>query len=194
MTERKEMATPTRAKTMPPKKLQPSKPPPLPGLTGTGVVTLGVTDVDVTVVVVVDVDVVVLVAGVSVEVEVVVVVLVDVVFWVDVVGGGNVVEVVVLGVVALSGSNPLSGGTMVVKSSMGSFSPSTKPCPSSSTMSVLGVVSTLTTLSSLASSATEAFSVGLSGRARAQQVIKRRARNMRYVSMVRFCPRRDCGS
>lgn len=194
MTERKEMATPTRAKTMPPKKLQPSKPPPLPGLTGTGVVTLGVTDVDVTVVVVVDVDVVVLVAGVSVEVEVVVVVLEDVVFWVDVVGGGNVVEVVVLGVVALSGSNPLSGGTMVVKSSMGSFSPSTKPCPSSSTMSVLGVVSTLSTLSSLASSATEAFSVGLSGRARAQQVIKRRARNMRYVSMVRFCPRRDCGS
>jgi len=192
LTERKEMATPTRAKTMPPKKLQPSKPPPLPGLTGTGVVTLGVTDVDVTVVVVVvGVDVVVLVAGVSVEVEVVVVVLEDVVFWVDVVGGGNVVEVVVLGVVALSGSNPLSGGTMVVKSSMGSFSPSTKPCPSSSTMSVLGVVSTF---SSLASSATEAFSVGLSGRARAQQVIKRRARNMRYVSMVRFCPRRDCGS
>ena len=80
---------------------------------------------------------------------------------------------------------------MVVKSSMGSFSPSTKPCPSSSTMSFLGVVSTLSTL---ASSATEAFSVGLSGpsgRARAQQVIKRRARNMRYLSMVRFCPRRD---
>ena len=54
--------------------------------------TLGVTDVDVTVVVVVVVDVVVLVAGVSVEV---VVVLEGVVFWADVVGGGNVVEVVV---------------------------------------------------------------------------------------------------
>ena len=190
MTERKEMATPTRAKTMPPKKLQPLKPPlfPASGLTGTaGVVTLGVTEVDVSVLVVVVV--VVDVVGVSVEVELVV--LEEVVFWADVVGGGNVVEVVEFGVVALSGSNPLSGGTMVVKSSMGSFSPSTKPCPSSSTMSVLGVVSTF---SSLASSATEAFSVGLSGRARAQQVIKRRARNIRYASMVRFCPRRDCGS
>jgi len=193
LTERKEMATPTRAKTMPPKKLQPLKPPLLPasGLTGTaGVVTLGVTEVDVSVlvVVVVVVDVVVLVVGVSVEV--VLVVLEEVVFWADVVGGGNVVEVVELGVVALSGSNPLSGGTMVVKSSMGSFSPSTKPCPSSSTMSVLGVISTF---SISAPSATEASSVGLSGRARAQQVIKRRARNIRHASMVRFCPRRDCG-
>jgi len=189
LTERKEMATPTRAKTMPPKKLQPSKPPPLPvsGLTGVaGVVTLGVTDVDVTVVVVVVVDVVVFVVGTSVEV---LVVLEDVVFWAgDVVGGGNVVELLGLGVVALSGSNPLSGFTMVVKSSMGSFSPSTKPSPSSSTMSVLGVA---TTSSTLASSAMEGFSVGLSGRARAQQVMKRRARIIRYVSMLRFFPPRE---
>ena len=186
------MATPTRAKTMPPKKLQPLKPPlfPASGLTGTaGVVTLGVTEVDVSVLVVVVVVDVVDVVGVSVEVELVV--LEEVVFWADVVGGGNVVEVVEFGVVALSGSNPLSGGTMVVKSSMGSFSPSTKPCPSSSAMSVLGVVSTL---SVSALPPTEASSVGLSGRARAQQVIKRRARNIRYASMVRFCPRRDCGS
>ena len=183
------MATPTRAKTMPPKKLQPLKPPlfPASGLTGTaGVVTLGVTEVDVSVLVVV---VVVDVVGVSVEGELVV--LEEVVFWADVVGGGNVVEVVEFGVVALSGSNPLSGGTMVVKSSMGSFSPSTKPCPSSSAMSVLGVISTF---SVSAPPPTEASSVGLSGRARAQQVIKRRARNIRYASMVRFCPRRDCGS
>jgi len=166
LTERNEMATPTRARIMPPKKLQPSKPPPLPesGLTGTEVVTLGVTEVEVTVLVDVDVDViVVLVAGVSVVVEVVVVVLVGagvvevevVAFWVDVVGGGNVVEVLELGVVALSGSSPLSGGTMVVKSSMGSFSPSTKPSPASWTTAVLGVV--VSTFSALASSA--AFSV-----------------------------------
>jgi len=163
LTERKEMATPTRARMMPPKKLQPSKPPPLPesGLTGTEVVTLGVTEVEVTVLVDVVVDViVVLVVGVSVVVEVVVVVLagvaVEVVeFWVDVVGGGNVVEVLELGVVALSGSSPLSGGTMVVKSSMGSFSPSTKPSAASWTTAVLGVV--VSTFSALASSA--AFSV-----------------------------------
>ena len=181
LTERKEMATPTRARMMPPKKLHPSKPPPLPesGLTGTEVVTLGVTEVDVTVLVDVVVDVmVVFVAGVSVVVEVVVVVLDGVVevevvvFWVDVVGGGNVVDVLELGVVALSGSSPLSGGTMVVKSSMGSFSPSTKPSPASWTTAVLGV-------SALASSA--AFSVtgsSPSGRARTQEVTRRRARSM----------------
>ena len=183
MTERNEMATPTKARTMPPKKLQPSKPPLLPasGSTGvTGVVMLGVTDVDVTVVVVV---IVVLVVGASVVVVVVVlVVLEDEVFWVDVVGGGNVVVVLEeSGVVALSGSNPLSGGTMVVKSSMGSFSPSTKPSPLSS----MGVTSTFSTLEM---SASGAFSVGVSGRARAEQAIRRRARIVRWVSMLRFSP------
>jgi len=126
------MATPTRANTMPPKKLQPSKPPlPPSGLTGTAVVTLGVIVV-VTVVVVVEFCVVV-----SGEVVVLVVVEVDVVFWVDVVGGDGSVVIVELGVVALPGSNPLSGGTMVVTSSTASLcspagvEPSSKPIPMS---------------------------------------------------------------
>jgi len=126
------MATPTRASTMPPKKLQPSKPPlPPSGLTGTAVVTLGEIVVDFTVVVVEFCP-----EGVVVSGEVVVLVEVEVVvFWVDVVGGDGSVVIVELGVVALPGSNPLSGGTMVVTSSTMSLwspaivVPSTKPSP-----------------------------------------------------------------
>jgi len=178
------MATPTRANTMPPKKLQPSKPPlPASGLTGTAVVTLGVIVVgDVTV------DVVEFCVVVSGEVELVLVVVeVDVVFWVDVVGGDGSVVIVELGVVALLGSNPLSGGTMVVTSST-SFSgsstaslwlpaavgPASKPSPSpvsrsSVTESVLGTSAT---------SVSGAAGGGLLGRAKAPPVMRRSARSM----------------
>ena len=178
------MATPTRANTMPPKKLQPSKPPlPASGLTGTAVVTLGVIVVgDVTV------DVVEFCVVVSGEVELVLVVVeVDVVFWVDVVGGDGSVVIVELGVVALLGSNPLSGGTMVVTSST-SFSgsskaslwlpaavgPASKPSPSPvSRSSVTGSV-----LGTSATSVSGAAGGGLLGRAKAPPVMRRSARSM----------------
>jgi len=179
------MATPTRANTMPPKKLQPSKPPlPASGLTGTAVVTLGVIVVgDVTV------DVVEFCVVVSGEVELVLVVVeVDVVFWVDVVGGDGSVVIVELGVVALLGSNPLSGGTMVVTSSTTSFSgsstaslwlpaavgPASKPSPSPvSRSSVTGSV-----LGTSATSVSGAAGGGLLGRAKAPPVMRRSARSM----------------
>jgi len=162
---------------MPPKKLQPSKPPlPASGLTGTAVVTLGVIVVgDVTV------DVVEFCVVVSGEVELVLVVVeVDVVFWVDVVGGDGSVVIVELGVVALLGSNPLSGGTMVVTSSTASLwlpaavGPASKPSPSPvSRSSVTGSV-----LGTSATSVSGAAGGGLLGRAKAPPVMKRSARSM----------------